>query len=425
MFKTPEEIRARLAEIQASLQTYSASADLSDADVEAMKTLNSEFKALSTKLTALEDAAANVAALNASARQTAPAQPAARTPRIEVGASATDKFGGFKSTGDFLMGVRNAANGKFAPQFNSAMYEKNAEDGGFLVPEELSLSIVKKLESKDSLMSMTTQLKTGSNNMSLTVDESQPWNQGIQAYWVAEGNTYTETKPKFTQADFRLHKLGVLVKPTDELLEDSVGLESYINQMAPTAMMYKLNNAIIQGDGVGKPSGFLNSSFALTVDKEGSQTLDIVPLNVIKMYSRLFPNSRANSVWVMNAGLEESLWSMKDDDGRYIYLAPGSEMNQSPYGRLMGRPVLPMLSGMPAAGDAGAIALVDLSYYYTLTKAGNNGIKSAVSIHAEFARDITSFKFTMRVDGKVPFKTPVTTEFGAYQVSAITKMGAI
>jgi HK97 family phage major capsid protein len=113
---------------------------------------------------------------------------------------------------------------------------------------------------------------------------------------------------------------------------------------------------------------------------------------------------------------------MKDDNDNFIYISPGSQLNQTPYGILLGRPVIPMVGSMPALGDAGDIVFADLSYYHAIVKAG--GIKNSVSTHLLFDKDQTAYKFTMRLDGSVPFKTPVTTEFGAYDMSAIVTLAA-
>ena len=419
---TPEQIRARLLEIQNELEGMNASAiGYSEEQVEGINALNAEFEGLTTQLETAEKVEAMKAKATASAGRKVTA--VAPTPRVEVGINrATDRFGGFNSSGDFLMAVKRAGtHGDIDKRFQNVSYEKSGEDGGFLVPEEISQAIVKKLESSESLMAGTTSYKVGGNALTLTLDESQPWNQGIQAYWLAEGAAFTATKASFTQASLRLNKLGALVTATDELLDDATALESYIKTSAPAAIMHKLNSAIISGNGAGKPQGFINSPFAVTVAAEGGQAVDtIVARNIIHMYSRMIPDARA--AFYINAGAEEQLYLMKDDVGNFIYLAPGSQMNQSPYGTLMGRPVIPMMSGMPALGDLGDIVFANLKYYYMIEKAA--GVKSASSIHLNFDKELTSFRFSLRVDGKCPFKTPVTTEFGAHSMSGFVLLAA-
>lgn len=417
------KIRARLAEIPGLLDgIQAAEGTYSEDQLKEINELNAEFEQLTTQLEAEEKKEAMKAKLVASTgRKTAPA-PA--TPVVQVGAGALDRFGGFKSSAEFLAAVKRAGQtGEIDQRFKNVAYEKNGEDGGFLVPEDIGTQIVKKLETNESLMAATNVMNVSGNAMTLTIDESQPWNQGIQAYWTAEGAPITESKQKFTQGSWRLHKLAALVKATDELLDDAVALESYIKNAAPAAIMHKLNSAIISGDGVGKPQGLMNSPFTVTVAAEGGQAADtIVARNIINMYSRMLPSARAGAAWYLNAGAEAQLLGLKDDNDNFIYLSPGSQMNQSPYGLLMGRPVYPLMSGIPALGDTGDILFANLSYYYMIRKAG--GIKAASSIHLHFDRDITAFRFSMRVDGRAPFQSPVTTEYGNYQMSAFVKLAA-
>lgn len=289
------------------------------------------------------------------------------------------------------------------------------------MPEEISNAIIKKLAGDDSLFARTRQFTVSQGNtLSLPIDENQPWNSGIRAYWLDEGAKLTATKNKLGRAEFKLKKLGAMVELTDELLEDAPAMEAYIMQECPVAIMHALNEAILTGDGVGKPTGLLNSPFTVTVTKESGQLADtLLARNVTNMYSRMFPAARAGAVWMINASVEPHLLTLKDDNGNFIYLAPGSQMNQSPYGLLLGRPVIPMMSCLPGIGDPGDIIFVNLNYYFTLLK---RGIKQATSIHMKFDSEITAFRFTMRVDGNVPFKTPVTTQYGAYQMSAFVKL---
>lgn len=423
----PEQIRARLAEIAAMLEGIQAGADgYTQEQIDETENLNAEFEKLSAQLTTAEKIEAmKTKAAAPAGRKTNAAAPQQQT-QVQVGASATDRFGGFKSSGEFLQAVRAAGvSGKPDERLlkNAIMKESVGEDGGFLVPEEISTTIMKKMEGDESLMERTTKIQVSSNNLTVSVDENQPWNGGVQAYWLAEGAQFTESKPNFKQPSWRLQKLGAIIKATDELLEDAVALESYIKNAAPAAMMHQINKAILTGDGVGKPQGIINSPFTVTVAKESMQTADTINTkNVVKMYNRMFPGSRANAAWYINPAAEDQLRLLKDDNDNYIYLSPGSQMNQSPYGTLMGRPVIPLMAGIPALGDLGDIIFADLSYYWMIRKAG--GVKSATSIHLHFDREITSFRFSLRVDGKAPFTSPVTTEYGNFTMSAFVILEA-
>ena len=421
----PEQIRQRLAEISSSIEAIEVGDEgYTEEQQTQVEEFNAEFEKLSGQLETAEKMEAMKAKAAAPAGRKTTGGSAAPAARISVGASHSDKFNGFESAGSWLMAVKKAGQtGEVDKRFSNYAKESIGEDGGFLVPEGISEGILKKVNGDQSLMSLTTSLQVSGNNLAINVDENQPWTGGIQANWTAEGEAISETKPKFKQATWRLHKLACLVKATDELLDDATALESYILASAPGAFVHQLNKSILTGNGVGKPLGIINSPFTVTVAAEGSQTADTVEAaNVLKMYSRMFPQSVQNAVWFIHPQVQEQLRMMKDPAGNYIYLAPGSQANQTPYGTLLGRPVIPLMGGMPALGDLGDIVFADLSYYYMIRKAA--GIKSATSIHMHFDKEITAFRFSMRVDGKCPYQSPVTTENGGYAMSAFVQLAA-
>lgn len=417
-----EKLRARLGVITARLEEISAMENPGDAEVIEMAELTSEFEAAEEKITALERTAAVLAKAKAGNRQVSATSQAAQagSSNVTVLREAKDRFGGFNNTSEYLTAVKAASGGKVHQVFQGAMYEKNGEDGGYLIPQEMQEGILKKFQTQESLWQRARTFNVGSNNLTITVDENAPWTGGVVAKWLGEGKPLTESKPNFKQASFRLHKIGAFVIATDELLDDATALESYIKQNAPDAIIHAVNNAMISGDGIAKPQGILNSPFKFAVDKESAQAADtIVARNVIKMYSRMIPIARAGAVWLINPQIEEQLYTMKDDLGNFIYLAPGSQMNSSPYGFLMGRPVLPLMSAVSALGDEGDIIFANFDYYYGIQK---SGIKQAQSIHLYFDKEQTAFRFTMRLDGKVPFTSPITTQKGAHQMSAFVTL---
>ncbi len=118
-----EQLRARLADIQKELESISAGAEgYSEAQIEQVETLNAEFESVSKQLETEEKVETMKAKVTASAgRKTAATNPGVQASRIEVGASGTDRFGGFKNGGEFLMAVKDAGTGrKVAEQLQNA-----------------------------------------------------------------------------------------------------------------------------------------------------------------------------------------------------------------------------------------------------------------------------------------------------------------
>lgn len=430
------EIRKKLNEVAAKMAAIEAGPDGYTAEQEKLSIeLNTEFAKLNSQLATAERVESARAALTTSAgRQTDPVNPQPQQgalPRTEVAVAAAIKYHGFPTLGGFLSAVKESGiSGKADDRFNfhgASVKEAIGEDGGFLVPEEMAAGINRKLEKDDeSLMGKATVYPVSGNAITMKIDESLPWSSGITAYWVAEGTAITGSKPKFKLAHWRLQKVAALVDVTDEMLEDATFMAGYIEQSAPNAIMYAVNKSIISGLGVGKPLGIIQSPFTVTVLKESMQSADtIVARNIAKMWSAMFPGSRANAIWLINPACEVQLKTLVDDNGNFMYLGPGglgSQLNSTPYALLLGRPVLPLLGGMPALGDLGDIMFVDMKFYWMIKKA--QGVKYATSIHLNFDKETTAFRFSLRLDGKSPFQSPVTTEFGSYNMSAFVMLEA-
>lgn len=425
-----KQLQAKLATITQKIQAMrDQSNDLTDDQVTEMEALATEAEGIQSQIEKLEKIEAVMAKTAASTRQTTAAAPqagAGAPQSIIVEPSFKDRNGGFASFGEFLMALKKEGTNKSfrEKRFENELFERNAEDGGILVPEEMMTQVSRKVQGDQSLLPKTRQFQVNGNSLSLPIDEKHPWNGGILVYWTSEGSAITKSgDPGLGVATWKLNKLAALVPVTEELLEDAAGLQSYMQQIAPEAITNKVNTSILSGDGVGKFKGILSSSFRVTCPKESGQTADtIVAKNVIKMYARMIPSSRGRAEWYVNAACEDQLLTMKDDLGNFIYLAPGSQMNQNPYGLLLGRPVNVMIGSMEQLGDEGDIVFADLSYYYTIGKAG--GIKQSVSSHLLFDQDKQVFKWTLRLDGACPFKSPVSVEKGSHTMSAIVTLEA-
>ena len=410
-------MKARLAEIVAKLEGFNAAVSFSDEDLTTINDLNDEFSSLKNQIEAREKIENMSKSASTSTRKVKNDQ--VQTPKAEVSSK-------FKTVGEFFQSVRGAANGSVDKRLRAeGAMERSGEDGGFLIPTDFRKEIQTKVTGDESLLSKTFQIKTGSNHISIPVNETAPWDgTGIVAYWEGEGKPMTESKGKFGQFDSKLHKLTALVRVTDELLEDAPALESFIKAQAPMAMMHKVNSAIINGDGVGKPSGFLNSGFKFKVSKESGQAADTVRFeNIVNMQARILPQSFAKSAWLVNPAVLPQLRLMKFDASAAspvpAYMPP-SGLAEAPYGTLMGRPIYPMMGGVQALGDEGDISLVDLSYYISAYK--TSGVTSDMSTHVHFDTNETAFRFTMRIAGGCPYKAPVTTENGNFQMSGIVTL---
>lgn len=327
-------------------------------------------------------------------------------------AAGRGKTGDFRSIGDFCQTVYKANNDpnhkrirdyivKSAP---TGMNETVGADGGFLVPPQFSNELLQRTYDND-LLSRTTMFPMTSNVLKIpAVNETSRADGsrfgGIQAYFRAEAQTVTASKPNFAQVALNLEPLTLIVRVTDELLEDSgTALETYVNNIASQELQFKIGDAIINGTGVNTPLGILNSPAKVTVSKEDGQTAaTITTENVVKMWSRLHLSCRSNAIWLVNQDVEPSLLTLTlgiGTAGVATYMPPGGLSGQ-PYATLMGRPVI-TTEFNPTLGTEGDIVLWDPSTYLTGTK---GGLMSAVSMHVYFLSSEQALRFTMRLDGR-------------------------
>lgn len=448
-----EEIQSRLEEIQANNATVVAKADAEKRDLTAEESAQldagfAEFDRLTREAEQRKRVGEQAALLRQGrGRQTEPdalpepepaqlanrPQPRGGAPKVPATVNPIDRGRwGWHSLGDFALAVKHASHPGGGPidprleQYLAAPTVYGSEgvgaDGGFAVPPEFRTAIVQKIMGEDQLLSRTDQYESGSNTLVIPIDETTPWQTtgGIQAYWTGEAAQKTQSKPALESLTVRLDKLTCLVPVTDELQEDAPALDAYLRRKAPDKINFKINLALLQGTGVGQPQGILTSPALVSVAKEtGQATNTVYYKNIVNMWSRLYAPSRANAVWLINQDVEPQLWTMAFDPAAAtpvpVYLPPGG-VSQSPFGLLMGRPVVPS-QACNTLGSQGDILLVDLTQYLTARRTGGGAIRTDISIHLWFDFDITAYRFVIRLGGQPWFTTPITPRAGSNTLS--------
>ncbi len=330
----------------------------------------------------------------------------------------------FRSFGEQMQAVLRASQpGGYAdPRLTRAvtgMSEGVPSDGGFLVQTDFASELLLRSYETGQVANRCRRIPLSGNANGIKIpgiDETSRadgsrWG-GIRAYWTAEAGDKTASAPHFRQISLELKKLTGLAYATDELLADAGALESVLRQGFAEEFGFKLDDAVINGDGVGKPLGILASPALVSVAKEVGQPADTLqPENLIKMWARCYGRSRLNAVWFINQDIEPQLFTLAiavGTGGSTIYMPPGG-LSQQPYGTLFGRPVIP-IEQAATLGDKGDVLLADLSQYVLVDK---GGVQSAVSVHVRFTNDETVFRFVYRVDGQPIWQSALTPYKGA------------
>jgi HK97 family phage major capsid protein len=167
------------------------------------------------------------------------------------------------------------------------------------------------------------------------------------------------------------------------------------------ALKYGLEEAVLVGNGVGRPQGMLVADAVVTVAKEGSQTADtFVRENAIKMLSRLHPGLVRSAVWVANPTLLPQLLELQftvDNAAGSDYVGGAQEPVLVAAGeyRLFGIPLV-FSEAMPVLGDLNDIALVAPSEYVMGTTVSMS-LETTQALRFDY--DQTTFRLITRVDG--------------------------
>ncbi len=290
--------------------------------------------------------------------------------------------------------------------------------GGYLVPEEFSASLLERGFTNSNFASRCTTVPMQTNSIGMPFQEdfthTSYLHGAMMAYWKSELALKVATKPKFGKITLTLQKLILLVYSSDELLEDSVvSMEPLLKKKAGDVFQWKIDESIIRGSGAGQPLGILGCPALVTQGKETGQVADtIVYNNIIKMWSRMHPRNLANAVWVANSNTFPQIATMTivvGTGGAPVYL-PANGASGAPFGTLMGKPII-FTEHATTLGSLGDIMLVDFSEYLLGRKRGaGGGIQYAKSIHVQFLYDQTAFRFVTRLDGE-PWWPAVFTPF--------------
>ncbi len=278
------------------------------------------------------------------------------------------------------------------------MNEGVPSQGGFLLQPTISDEFLKPIHQEGVFSRLARRLPVGSNSNSgwiNGIDETSRANGsrwgGVQAYWRAEAGTVTATKPKFRRVNWELNALEALMYITDEQLQDASMTAAIARESAAEELNFKVNDAILNGDGVGKPKGILAGGSLITVTRQNANA--VLFLDILNMWQRLHPANRANSAWFVNSEVEpqlDQLYLTSSLEARYITYGSDGVM------RMKGRPVI-VTEFNAALGTAGDILLADMTDYLMWEK---GGIQSSVNPWIQWLTSEQAFKFTYRVDGQ-------------------------
>ncbi len=287
----------------------------------------------------------------------------------------------------YLTYLRLGRNGLDAQEVRALQVGTDSE-GGYLVPDEFEKTLIQGLEAQNVMRGLATVITTSSGDRLIPVVSSHG-----TASWLAEEGAFSESDEVFTQVVLGAHKVGTLIKVSEELLNDSAfDLEQYISAEFSRRIGAAEEAAFVNGDGTGKPTGVIGSA---GVGKTAASASAITADELIDLYHSLGRPYRAKATWLMADSTAKVIRKLKDNDGQYIW-QPGLQAGQPD--RILGRPVA-ISDDVPAiAASAKVIAFGDFSYYWIADRQGRvfQRLNELYAVNGQ-----VGFRAYQRVDGKL------------------------
>lgn len=334
----------------------------------------------------------------------------------------------FNSLGEQLQAIRNAAKGEVDERLyrvNNAVNGMNTgagTEGGFAIQEDFAKGVLETAAQTGEILSRVNTYTVGANSNSVRwynieeTDVSSHVFGGVQMYWAEEGGTVAASKPTLRQVKCDLEKMMGLAYATSEMLEDAAFMSSFFGRAFAVATERLLEDAIFNGSGTGQPKGIMNSEALITASRAASGK--ITTPDILGMWRHSHAKYRRNMVWVAHPDCEEQLQQLVMGD-KPIWMPEGG-LSESPYQRVLGRPVIYTDNCAPL-GSKGDIQLDDLSKY-TLAKKGT--ARQDWSMHVEFLTDQMAFRVILRVGGTPDLTQAVKIKNSETKRSAFIALGA-
>lgn len=356
------------------INTHAKDGVLSAEDTATYEKMENEISDL-TKAIEREQRAAEVEAMLAKPIDT----PAVSKP--ESGVKDT-KAARIVDTEEYKAAMCRALRTNFSNVAIDGMNESTDSEGGYLVPTEYDRRLIDVLNEANVVRSMATVIRT-SGERKINIAANKP-----AAAWLDEGEALTFGEATFSQITLDAFKLAVAIKVTEELLYDSViDLESYIIKAFGDALANAEEDAFLNGDGSGKPTGIFDTTNGGHYNTAANS---IKTDNVIDLVYALKRPYRARAQFLMKDSTVAALRKLKDATGNYLWQP---SMVAGEPDRILGYPVK-----TSAYAPEDKIAFGDFSYY----NIGDRGSRSFKPLRELFAGNgMIGYVAKERVDGKV------------------------
>ena len=279
----------------------------------------------------------------------------------------------------------------------NALQVGELSEGGYTVPDEFEHTLVQALEEENIMRGLVHVITTSSGDRKIPLVTSKGG-----ASWVEEEAEIPESDDAFGQITLSAHKVGSMIRISEELLHDSAfDLAGYITGEFARRVGAAEEEAIISGNGTHKPTGLLHATLGAENGVTAAAVAAITADELIDLQHSLKSGYRRKAAYIMNDATIKLLRKLKDGNGQFLW-QPGLLYGQ-PDTLLNQRVLTSNFMPLPAAGNK-AILYGDYSYYWLADREGRS-LQRLNELYA--AKDQVGFKITQRVDGRLILREAV------------------
>jgi HK97 family phage major capsid protein len=276
-------------------------------------------------------------------------------------------------------------------------------DGGYLVPSETETEIGRRLSAASPIRAIA-----GIRQVSSAVYKKPFAFTGAATGWVGETAARPETTtPTLAELQFPAMELYAMPAATQALLDDAaVNLDEWIADEVQQAFADQESAAFVTGNGVNKPSGFLNPTKVadaswtwgnlgyIATGTAGAFPASNPSDKLIDLVYALKSGYRQNANWVMNRKTQGVIRKFKDAGGEYLWQPAATADGKS---TLLNLPVVESEDMPDIATDSYALAFGDFGRGYLIVdRVGVRVLRDPYS-----AKPYVLFYTTKRVGGGV------------------------
>lgn len=276
-------------------------------------------------------------------------------------------------------------------EVRNALKEGVDSEGGYLVPDEFENTLVSALCEENIVRGNATVIKTNSGSHKIPVVTTKG-----TASWIDEEGAIPEGDDTFGQQTIGAHKVGTIIKVSEELLNDSAfDLENYFATEFARRIGDKEEDAFFNGNGESKPLGIFADEGGADVGVTAASATAITADEIINLFYSLKAPYRKHAVWVFNDATIAAVRKLKGTDGQYLWQ---KALHEGDHETLLGKPIFTS-PFVPEIGAGNKVAAFGNFKFYWIGDRQGITFKRLNERYADSGQ--IGFLATKRLDGKL------------------------